>query len=116
MEIADFFVLNKADRAGADQSISAITTMLSMREPKYNTADSNWISSSQSKSENGWQPFIVKTVASENRGIDEIAKGIERHHDYLKLADRLLAMRKERIRKLIVEIVNQSLYDLLLDR
>jgi LAO/AO transport system kinase len=111
MEIADFFVLNKADRPGADQSFSAITTMLSMREPRHAVSHPASISSSQDKSENGWQPFIVKTVASENKGIDEIAKGIERHHDYLRQTDRLLERRKERIRKLIMEMVDQNLHD-----
>jgi GTPase len=98
MEIADFFVLNKSDRPGADQSFSAIVATLQM-------------TSGQDKFENGWTPFIVKTVASENKGIDEIVKGIERHHGHLLQTDRLLAKRKERIRKVIVETVDQSLHD-----
>lgn len=111
MEIADFFVLNKADRPGADQSFSAITTILSMRQPKYETSSPTSISSNHDKFANGWQPFIVKTVASENRGIDEIVKGIERHQDHLKQTDRLLVKRKDRVRKLVVEMVDQNLHD-----
>ncbi len=100
MEIADFFVLNKADRPGVDQSFSAITTILQ-------------ISSGQKKpnAENVWRPFIVKSMASENRGIDEIAKGIEKHRGYLQKTDRLLAQRKQRVKKMIVEMVDQNLRD-----
>ncbi|HUI31719.1 MAG TPA: methylmalonyl Co-A mutase-associated GTPase MeaB [Candidatus Acidoferrales bacterium] len=98
MEIADFFVINKADRPGTDQSVSAITTILQ-------------ISSSQNKFENGWQPFVVKAIAYENKGIDEITKGIEKHSDYLRRTGRLSAKRKGRVRKSIIEMVDQDLHD-----
>ena len=100
MEIADFFVLNKADRPGVDQSYHAISTILQISSHLGETGTDV----------NGWVPFIVKTVASENRGIDEVVKGIERHNEYLSKTDKLLKKRKERIKKMIFEIVEERLH------
>jgi LAO/AO transport system kinase len=54
MEIADFFVMNKADRAGADQAVMSINMILAMRRSSE------------------WTPGVVKTVASEGKGTDYI--------------------------------------------
>src|SRR5579883_1975740 len=61
MEIADIFVLNKADREGADRLDRQLQAMLSLVMPR-----------------DGWHPPIVRTVASENKGIDALAAQIER--------------------------------------
>lgn len=61
MEIGDIFVLNKCDREGADrfeQQLSAILQLVPERD--------------------GWKPPIVRTVATENHGIEELARQIER--------------------------------------
>ena len=129
MEIADFFVLNKADRPGVDQSYNAISTILSIsigsRQGESPTETFGQISGHHHEMEteqsgqpmgsfgqdpSRWAPFIVKTVASENRGIDEVIKGIERHHDYLLKTNKLFTKRKERIRKIIFEIVEENLH------
>ena len=125
MEIADFFVLNKADRPGVDQSYNAISTILSIGSRRGEPPVSNHhrrdrfaetleqTSSHPDKMgnvTNEWSPFIVKTVASENRGIDEVRKGIERHHDYLLKANKLFTKRKERIRRVVFEIVEENLH------
>jgi len=67
MEIADFFVLNKSDRPGANQAVSAINTILMMRDHDASS----------------WMPNIIKTIASENDGIEETAAEIDRHREYL---------------------------------
>ena len=56
MEIGDIFVLNKADRDGADRLEQQLLAMLSLVMPR-----------------DGWQPCIVRTVATENKGIEELA-------------------------------------------
>ena len=70
MEIADIFVINKSDRDGADRVEREIRAMqsLAMR------AD-------------GWTPPIVKTVASEGRGIAELAAAIADYETHLKSAN-----------------------------
>src|SRR5262249_39120344 len=59
MEIADIFVLNKADREGADRLEEQLHAMLSLVMPR-----------------DGWHPPVVPTVATENAGIDTLAAAI----------------------------------------
>jgi LAO/AO transport system kinase len=59
MEIADVFVVNKADREGVDRLITELHSMLSMAGPEAET------------------PEIVKTVATDDQGIDEVLAAIE---------------------------------------
>ncbi len=105
MEIADFFVLNKADRPGVEQSYNAISTILQISGHRTEPGEGR----ANTQDENGWTPFIVKTVASENRGINEVVKGIKRHQDYLLKTNKLFTKRKDRIRRVIFEIVGESL-------
>ncbi len=99
MEIADFFVLNKADRPGVDQSYNAISTILQISHPQMGEERDSEI----------WSPFIVKAIASENRGVEEVVKGIEKHHNYLTSTNKLLPRRRERIRNVVLDIVAEKL-------
>lgn len=72
MEIGDIFVLNKCDREGADrfeQQLRAILQLVPERD--------------------GWKPPVVRTIATENQGVAELAAEIERFHEHFeKLHDR----------------------------
>jgi len=59
MEIGDIFVLNKSEREGADRLEQQLMAMLSLVMPR-----------------DGWHPPVVRTVASENKGIDALAAAI----------------------------------------
>jgi LAO/AO transport system kinase len=93
MEIADFFVLNKSDRPGANQAVSAIKTILMMRDHDASS----------------WMPDIIKTIASENDGIEETAAEIDRHKDYLINMGNLKKRREHRTRLRIKEIVEDKI-------
>jgi LAO/AO transport system kinase len=81
MEIGDIFVVNKADRPGADKTVTEVTMMMSLVE------------------EHGdWVPPIVKTVASRGEGIDELDAAIVRHYDYLASSGELDRRNRERVR------------------
>jgi LAO/AO transport system kinase len=67
MEIGDIFVLNKADREGADRLEEQLHAMLSLVMPR-----------------DGWQPPIVRTVATENRGIAELAGVIDKFRKHFE--------------------------------
>lgn len=101
MEIADIFVLNKADRPGVDQTSSAISTVLQISSNQK----------SASNIENVWAPIIVKSVARENRGIDQIQKAVEKHRDFLHTTGRLPEKRKHRMKKMVIEMVDRELHD-----
>jgi LAO/AO transport system kinase len=67
MEIADIFVLNKADREGADRLEEQLHAMLSLVMPR-----------------DGWHPPVVRTVATENGGIDTLGAAIEKFRTHFE--------------------------------
>ena len=67
MEIGDIFVLNKADREGADRLEQQLHAMLSLVMPR-----------------DGWHPPVVRTVASENKGIEMLAEMITRFRKHFE--------------------------------
>lgn len=91
MEIADFFVMNKADRAGADQAIMSIKTILAIRKSM------------------GWVPDVMKSVASEGTGIEGIAMMISRHQEFLEKTGELRLKRRRRSESRIRELVADTL-------
>jgi LAO/AO transport system kinase len=93
MEIADFFVLNKSDRPGADTAMMALKTILMLRD----------------HTEKSWLPNIIKSVASENRGTKEIADEIDRHHLFLDQNGLLKTKREANYKVRIKEIVEHLL-------
>jgi LAO/AO transport system kinase len=78
LEIADVFVVNKADRDGADATARDLRNMLSLGERAE------------------WQPPIIKTVASRGEGIDEVMTALDRHREWLAASGRLDAKRRIR--------------------
>jgi LAO/AO transport system kinase len=95
MEIADFFILNKTDRPGSQQAYTALQTILMIKD----------------HDENSWLPNIIKTVASENKGIDEITNEIERHKSFMKARDLFILKREKQAKARIKEIVEHKLKD-----
>ncbi|MEW5799771.1 MAG: methylmalonyl Co-A mutase-associated GTPase MeaB [Bacteroidota bacterium] len=91
MEIADFFVLNKADRPGAEQAVMSIKMILGFRP----------------HDEHSWLADVVKSVANEGKGIEEIAALIERHKTYL-LNGGLDKKRSARVAAHIEEIIQDK--------
>src|SRR5207342_1166344 len=64
MEIGDVFVINKADRDGVYATEKELESLLSL-----------------SSRGDGWEPLIVKTVATENRGVGDLAAAIDRFRE-----------------------------------
>ena len=99
MEIADIFVLNKSDRAGAESALTALQTILMLK----------------GSHEADWHPKIVKTIASENSGINVVADEIKNHKDYLEGSGIFQKKREEnskiRIRKIVETILKQELWN-----
>jgi len=91
MEIADFFVLNKADRAGADQAVMSIQMILHFREAA------------------AWMPEVLKTVASEGSGIAAVAERIAKHRTYLEQSGELTVRRRRRLARRVEELVSDRL-------
>lgn len=81
LEIGDVFVVNKADRDGADATARELNHMLALgerREP------------------GDWRPPIVKTVAARGEGVTEVVEALEKHRAWLAETGRLAARRRAR--------------------
>jgi len=92
MEIADVFVVNKSDHAGADQLVAAIRSALALRAPAP------------------WRPPVVRTVATERRGIEELHEAIEAHRAHL--ADpKAQGGRREKIRARLKNAIRERILE-----
>jgi LAO/AO transport system kinase len=82
LEVGDVYVINKADRDGADQVRRELRSMLALAE----------------RTEGAWRPPIVKTVAARAEGLDEVVAEIEQHRTWLASSGELQARRLRRAR------------------
>jgi LAO/AO transport system kinase len=93
LEIGDLFVINKADRDGADQVRRELRGMIGLTE----------------RAEGAWRPEIVKTVASKSEGVDEVVAAIDRHREHLESSGELDTRRLRRARDEIEAIAVTAL-------
>jgi GTPase len=92
MEIGDIFAINKADREGVLRTEKEVEALLSL-----------------SMREDGWQPPIVKTIAIENKGIQELASAIDQCRDAQQKTDATGARRQAIARWRILELLRERL-------
>ncbi|WP_035845859.1 methylmalonyl Co-A mutase-associated GTPase MeaB [Kitasatospora azatica] len=81
LEIGDLFVVNKADRDGADATARELSHMLGLGE---------------AREPGDWRPPIVKTVAARGEGVDEVVEALEKHRAWLEEHGELTARRRRR--------------------
>ena len=92
MEIGDVFVINKADRDGVLRTEKELEALLSLAERP-----------------DGWSPPIVKTVATENRGVEELAAAIEGYREFQKTTPGAHTRRESVARWRILELLRERL-------
>jgi LAO/AO transport system kinase len=94
MEIADIFVINKSDRDGAEHVEREIRTLqsLAMRH-------------------DGWTPPIVKTVASDGTGIDQLASAIASYETYLRENNLELKKSIENWQERLIEMLRDAMLE-----
>jgi LAO/AO transport system kinase len=73
LEVADIFVVNKADRDGADNAVRDLKNMLSYGDGPHGA----------------WRPPIVKTVAARQEGVDDVLAALDAHHAWLESSGEL---------------------------
>lgn len=90
LEIADILVVNKADRPGAENAEKALRSMLEMAHPSKRVFSHHgkYMSAGETRDLNPelWIPPIVKTVATEGKGIDELLEKVAKHAEHLRLS------------------------------
>jgi LAO/AO transport system kinase len=94
MEIADIFVINKSDREGAERVEREVRAMQSLA----------------TRSDN-WTPPIVKTVASEGRGVAELAATVAHYDGYLQKENLLLQRSIQNWRGRLIEMLREAMLE-----
>jgi len=94
MEIADIFVINKADREGAERVEREIRAMQTLAVRK-----------------DTWTPPIVKTVATEGSGIAELAAAITEYEKFLQREGRELKKKISNWRERLIEMLREALLE-----
>jgi LAO/AO transport system kinase len=92
MEIGDVFVINKADREGVLRTEKELEALLSLaHRPDF------------------WNSPIVKTVATENKGIEDLARAIETYKDFQTTGEASLTRRRDIARWRLLELLRETL-------
>ena len=93
MEIADLFVVNKADRAGVAETVRDLEMMLDL------------------SAHSEWRPKIIQTVATRGVGIDDLWDAIREHRAFQEAEGRLERRREARLRDELAAIVATRLQE-----
>ena len=91
MEIADIFVVNIADREGADKIVAEVNLMLDIA------------------GERSWRPPVLKAIAESGQGVDDIIRAVEEHRLYLQKSEEGKKRRSSRIRHEVEEILRRDI-------
>ncbi len=97
-EIADIFVVNKADREGADSTALALEMVLDLNHRAHLSAQ-----------DTGWRPPICKTIALRGEGIEAVVEAIEAHRTYLLRSGERKQRERERIETELREMISQEM-------
>lgn len=87
MEIADIFVVNKADRAGVDDTVADLERMLALRSPS-------------------WRPPVIRTIATDGTGVDALWSAIGEHVSWSRASGEFERRRAARLDLELRRVVN----------
>jgi LAO/AO transport system kinase len=128
MEIADVFVVNKADRPGADRLRNELELMIGLRDgntlkhvPAHHgvelsrpmTTDERMAmnpgraarAAAKAALSDRWTPPVLRTVAAKSEGIAEVSAALDKHFSYLETSGTLGNRRRARLRERVVDVV-----------
>ena len=91
MEIGDVFVVNKADRDGADRTAAQVASIVQLSD------------------EREWHPPVLKVSAELNQGIERVIDAIEQHKSYLEQSGKLAEAKASMARRDVLEILRARL-------
>ncbi len=128
MEIADIFVVNKADRPGADRLRNELELMIGLRNgntlknvPAHHGVDLGRVMTTEEQmamnpgraaraaakamDADRWTPPVLRSVASKGEGTEDVAAALARHFSYLETSGTLGQRRRTRLRERVVDVV-----------
>jgi LAO/AO transport system kinase len=95
LEVGDIFVVNKADREGADRTVNDLRLMVEMDEKRY---------------KNAWKPPILTAQAVFDKGVQEILDEIEKHRTYLTSSpERGSTLQYEKVKHDLTEMIRDQI-------
>jgi LAO/AO transport system kinase len=94
LEIGDIFVVNKADREGADRTARELSNMLDMRHA----------------TEGSWNPQVMMTEAQRGTGIDELTGEILKHRDFLLSSGTIDDFQRQRNQRHFMDLLRDTLF------
>ena len=136
MEIADVFCVNKSDRPGADRLRNELELMLGLRMggtmknvPAHHGVDLKALGAAERDAarkalnparaareaasgddpQSGWTPPVLRAVAVQGEGIDDVAAALDRHFAYLEASGTLRTRRRARLRERVVEVTEDRI-------
>ncbi len=126
MEIADIFVVNKADRPGADRLQKEIALALQLRQgqamkqvPAHHGVDRSRIGGkktpraesapAEATESETWKIPILPTIAQTGEGVPELLEALDEHRGYLERSGELKRRRRERARRRVRDVVEREL-------
>ncbi|MFD1020059.1 methylmalonyl Co-A mutase-associated GTPase MeaB [Thalassobacillus hwangdonensis] len=92
MEIADLFILNKADLPGVERLKTTLQEYMMIADPK------------------GWVPPIVKTISTQNEGIQTLWEEINRHRTYLYETEHGAERRKQQLKLEVYDLIREEIW------
>ncbi len=122
MEIADLYVVNKADRPGADRLRHELELMLGLRMgqtyrnvPAHHGVDLKAVlnparaarDAARGAETDAWTPPVLATAAVKGEGLDELVAALDRHFNYLEQSGELHERRRMRLRERVVDVVER---------
>jgi len=121
MEIADIFVVNKADRPGSDRLRQELEVALGVRSgsayrhiPAHHGVDLTKLGGKVPVRPDGempptWEPPVVATVAAKGEGVGDLVAALDRHFDSLAGSGLLEAHRRRRLEQRTREVVDRAM-------
>jgi LAO/AO transport system kinase len=121
MEIADIFVVNKADRPGADRLVKEIRQAMHLRAgsalkdvPAHHGVDLSRVMKKEraetpSVEDGDWSVPVLATTAQSGEGVDELLEAVERHRSWLVSSGQLEERRRARAKGRVQDVVNREL-------
>jgi len=97
LEIADIFVVNKADLDGHQRVAMELRAMLSLNAPRATGAGTT----------KAWKPPIIPTVAARQEGINELWAAVEAHRHYLETSGKAVELAEKRLKDETAEVVSE---------
>jgi len=123
LEVADVFVVNKADLDGADRTVRELRQMLELRHAVRGqvgdhdarhrrvrpSSDPGGPSRQEPAGPREWEPPILKTVASRDQGVQEVLEAVDKHRRFLDETGQRLVRERARAKMQFVALLRERL-------